>query len=127
MARPGRLIGILHTVQFPVKAFKSGLPALPAGVSVTDRRHPHNRLKDLAIRQALPGRYADGNCLYLYVRESGSRSWIQRLVIQGFRAKEGLRRRPRRAARIRWRSCLRGSAGEISGTSRGESARRQHP
>ena len=57
---------------------------------MTDRRHPHNRPKDLAIRQALPGRYADGNGLYLYVREGGSKSWVQRLVIRGARVDMGL-------------------------------------
>ena len=57
---------------------------------MSDRRHPHNKLTDLIVRQALPGRHADGNGLYLYVRESGSRSWVQRLVIRLLRVDMGL-------------------------------------
>ena len=53
-------------------------------------RHPQNRLTDLVVRRACPGRHADGNGLYLYVRPSGSRSWIQRLVVHGERKDRGL-------------------------------------
>ena len=45
-------------------------------------RHPHNRLTVPVVNQALPGRHADGNGLYLYVRESLARSWIQRLTLK---------------------------------------------
>ena len=37
-------------------------------------RHPRNRLTDLEVRQARPGRHADGNGLYLFVRPTGARS-----------------------------------------------------
>lgn len=53
-------------------------------------RHPHNRLTDLAARQARPGRHADGNGLYLFVRESSARHWVQRIVIHGDRCDLGL-------------------------------------
>ena len=54
-------------------------------------RRFYNRLTDLFVRKARPGRrYADGNGLYLSVRKSGSRSWVQRLVIQGRRRDLGL-------------------------------------
>ena len=53
-------------------------------------RHPHCKLKDLAVRQARPGRHADGNGLYLVVRPAGTRSWVQRIVIRGYRRDLGL-------------------------------------
>ena len=37
-----------------------------------------------------PGRYADGNCLYLTVSESGSKSWLLRIVVRGRRRDMGL-------------------------------------
>ena len=37
-----------------------------------------------------PGRYADGNGLYLFVHPSGTRGWIQRLVVRGRRRELGL-------------------------------------
>lgn len=49
-----------------------------------------NKLIDLVLGQAKPGRHADGNGLYLYVRPGGSRSWIQRLTIRGRRRDLGL-------------------------------------
>ena len=36
------------------------------------------------------GRYADGNCLYLTVSESGSKSWLLRIVVRGRRRDMGL-------------------------------------
>ena len=53
-------------------------------------RHPHNKLTEVVIRQALPGRHADGNGLYLFVRSTLSRHFVQRLVIQGKRYDIGL-------------------------------------
>ena len=52
--------------------------------------HPRNRLTDLAVRQALPGRHADGHGLHLLVRPSGTRSWMQRLVVLDKRRDMGL-------------------------------------
>ena len=37
-----------------------------------------------------PGRYPDGNTLYLFVQRSGARSWVQRLVVDGRRRDIGL-------------------------------------
>ena len=61
-------------------------------------RHPHNQLTDRVARQARPGRHADGECLYLLVRESykksvrekNKKSWVQRITIGGRRVDLGL-------------------------------------
>ena len=53
-------------------------------------RHPEKALSAAFIRKAPPGRHADGNGLYLFVQPSGTRSWIQRLVIRGRRRELGL-------------------------------------
>ena len=42
------------------------------------------------VRTAPPARHADGNGLYLFVQPSGTRSWIQRLVVRGRRRELGL-------------------------------------
>ncbi|MCY3759456.1 MAG: tyrosine-type recombinase/integrase [Acidobacteria bacterium] len=53
-------------------------------------RHPSNALSAAFLRSAPPGRHADGNGLYLFVLPSGTRSWIQRLVVRGRRRELGL-------------------------------------
>ena len=53
-------------------------------------RHPQKALSASFLRSAPPGRHADGNGLYLFVQPSGTRSWIQRLVIRGRRRELGL-------------------------------------
>ena len=53
-------------------------------------RHPHNALAAAFVRTAPVGRHADGNGLYLYVQRTGTRSWIQRLVISGWKHELGL-------------------------------------
>ena len=53
-------------------------------------RHPDRALSAAFVRTAPPGRYCDGNGLYLFVQPSGARSWIQRLVIRGRRRDCGL-------------------------------------
>ena len=53
-------------------------------------RHPDKRLTAGFVRAAGPGRYCDGQGLYLYVQSSGARSWVQRLVIHGRRCDIGL-------------------------------------
>ena len=53
-------------------------------------RHPHNRLSAAFVRSAPPGRHCDGNGLYLYVKKTGTRSWIQRLVVRGRKREIGL-------------------------------------
>ena len=48
------------------------------------RPHPDKALSAAFCRSvAQPGRYCDGNGLYLHVEPSGSRHWVQRLVIHG--------------------------------------------
>ena len=53
-------------------------------------RHPDKTLSAAFVRTAAPGRHADGNGLYLFVQPSGTRSWIQRLVVRGRRRELGL-------------------------------------
>ena len=53
-------------------------------------RHPEKALSATFLRSAPPGRHADGNGLYLFVQPTGTRSWIQRLVIRGRRRELGL-------------------------------------
>ena len=53
-------------------------------------RHPHKALSAAFVRAAPPGRHADGNGLFLFVQPSGTRSWIQRLVVRGRRRELGL-------------------------------------
>ena len=52
--------------------------------------HPHHALSAAFVRTAPIGRHADGNGLYLYVQRTGTRSWIQRLVIRGRKHELGL-------------------------------------
>ena len=53
--------------------------------------HPHNALTDRKARQVQePGRYADGQGLYLLVEESGARRWLLRTSVHGRRVDMGL-------------------------------------
>ena len=53
--------------------------------------HPMNALTAVGVRNTKqPGRYADGNGLYLHVRPTGSKSWTLRLLIRGVRKDIGL-------------------------------------
>src|SRR3546814_15669198 len=47
-------------------------------------------LTALQVRNAKPGRHADGRGLYLLVRPSGSRSWVLRTQVDGKRRDRGL-------------------------------------
>ena len=54
-------------------------------------RRPNNALSAARVRTAKsPGRYADGNGLYLVVEPTGNKRWIQRLTILGRRTDLGL-------------------------------------
>ena len=53
-------------------------------------RHPDRRLSPAFVRNAPPGRHCDGQGLYLLVQPSGTRSWIQRLVVRRRRRELGL-------------------------------------
>lgn len=48
-------------------------------------RHPEKALTAVTVRNAKPGRHADGNGLYLEVDESGARRWLLRIMVQGKR------------------------------------------
>lgn len=52
--------------------------------------HPHNALTAVKVRNAPPGRHADGNGLYLVVDDSGARRWLLRTTVRGRRADIGL-------------------------------------
>ncbi len=62
----------------------------PARKTKPKGRHPHKALSAAFVRSAPPGKHCDGNGLYLFVKPSGARSWIQRLVIRGRRRDFGL-------------------------------------
>ena len=53
-------------------------------------RLSRNALSAAMVRSAGPGNYVDGNGLMLRVRKSGTRQWIQRLMIHGRRVDLGL-------------------------------------
>jgi Arm DNA-binding domain len=54
-------------------------------------RHPDRALTAVTIRNLRkPGRYADGNGLYLEVEPSGAKRWTLRTVVQGRRRDIGL-------------------------------------
>ena len=56
-----------------------------------ERSNQQNRLTAVGVRnQKAPGRYPDGNGLYLFVRPSGSKQWIVRVMVQGRRRDIGL-------------------------------------
>ena len=60
-------------------------------VRMTNEHHPEKALSALKVRTLkTPGRYADGNGLYLVVDPSGARRWILRTVVQGRRRDIGL-------------------------------------
>ena len=50
-----------------------------------------NKLSAIQVKKlSAPGRYADGNCLYLYIDEQGSKRWVLRIVVRGKRRDMGL-------------------------------------
>lgn len=53
-----------------------------------------NALTPLAVKNAKPGRHADGGGLYLLVKESGARSWVFRFMLDGTSRDMGLSRCP---------------------------------
>ena len=54
-------------------------------------RHPERALSAAFVRTVTkPGRYCDGQGLYLLVTNTGARCWVQRLTIQGRRRELGL-------------------------------------
>jgi len=54
-------------------------------------KHPEKALSAVRVRSLnVPGRYADGNGLYLVVDPSGAKRWLLRIVVQGKRRDIGL-------------------------------------
>ena len=54
-------------------------------------RRLHNALNERAVRTAKePGRYFDGQGLFLMVQPSGAKSWVQRVTVKGRRQELGL-------------------------------------
>ncbi|MET3841932.1 site-specific integrase [Bradyrhizobium sp. OAE829] len=54
-------------------------------------KHPQKALTSVRINSlAAPGRYADGNGLYLVVDPSGAKRWVLRIVVRGTRRDIGL-------------------------------------
>lgn len=54
-------------------------------------RHPDKALTAVQVRNLKePGRYSDGNGLYLVVEPSGSKRWLLRIIVQGRRRDMGL-------------------------------------
>lgn len=65
------------------------------GLSLADDgkrcRHPEKALTAIKVRnEKRPGRYTDGNGLYLVVDPSGARRWLLRIVVKGRRRDLGL-------------------------------------
>ena len=55
------------------------------------KKHPNNELTALKVRKLdIPGRYADGNNLYLEIDKSGARRWTLRVTVLGRRRDMGL-------------------------------------
>lgn len=53
--------------------------------------HKTQRLSAIAVRNLkAPGRYPDGNCLYLEVDHTGAKRWLLRIVVHGRRRDIGL-------------------------------------
>lgn len=53
-------------------------------------RRQTNRLTDLQVKRAKPGKYYDGDGLFLVVDQSGARRLVQRLYVQGKRRDLGI-------------------------------------
>src|ERR1700689_301796 len=54
-------------------------------------RHPQKALTSVRVNSISdPGRYGDGNGLYLVVDPSGAKRWVLRIVVQGKRRDIGL-------------------------------------
>jgi integrase len=51
------------------------MPRKPKG------RHPQHKLNAVRVKSLKPGRYADGNGLYLFVEPSGAKRWVLRTVV----------------------------------------------
>ncbi|MDC3286723.1 Arm DNA-binding domain-containing protein [Alphaproteobacteria bacterium] len=53
--------------------------------------HTVNKLTAIFVKKAKePGKYGDGNGLFLHVKLSGAKHWVQRLTVNGKRRDIGL-------------------------------------
>jgi Arm DNA-binding domain len=60
-------------------------------MAMTKGKHPDRALSAVRVRSITePGRYADGNGLYLIVEPSGAKRWMLRTIVQGKRRDIGL-------------------------------------
>ena len=60
-------------------------------VHVKSGPHKTNKLTAMTVKKAVaPGRYADGNGLYLVVEKSGAKRWVFRSIMRGRRTDMGL-------------------------------------
>ena len=67
------------------------IPPNPPSTNLDSATVPTGRLTTAAaVALSKPGRYSDGDTLYLQIANSGSKSWIQRISIQGRRRDIGL-------------------------------------
>ena len=58
---------------------------------MTKGKHPDKALSAVRVRTVTnPGRYADGNGLYLIVEPTGAKRWMMRTIVQGKRRDIGL-------------------------------------
>ncbi|PJG48329.1 hypothetical protein CAF53_08810 [Sphingobium sp. LB126] len=48
------------------------------------------KLTNISVTNAKPGRHADGDGLYLHVRDSGSKAWVLRVMVEGKRSDFGM-------------------------------------
>ncbi len=62
-----------------------------------------NALTPLAVKNAKPGRHADGGGLYLLVKEGGAKSWVFRFMLKGKTRDVGLSRCPEALELLRGR------------------------
>ena len=47
------------------------------------------KLTNISVTNAKAGRHADGDGLYLHVRDSGSKAWVLRVMVEGKRSDFG--------------------------------------
>lgn len=79
---------VLYLYPFMLRGALMPFTALQAK---TKGPHKPQRLSAIAVRNVkTPGRYPDGNCLYLEVEPSGAKRWLLRVVVHGRRRDIGL-------------------------------------
>ena len=85
--------GVHNVVHHPQRGGGDAVREPPTRPRTTkpNGRQPRHALSTAFVRDvARAGRYCDGDGLYLDVQPTGTRSWVQRLVIRGRRRELGL-------------------------------------